>query len=121
MALARSSFPDPLGPWISTVLLLSATAGRSARIFCTFSFLLTMSPLLNLPDNSLRRASMADRSRKVSAPPIIFPFSSRRTAVLMLIGRVSPLEFKISTGRSMISRPVSTVFFKAQAVWQMLA
>ena len=41
-----SSLPVPVSPSMSTVLSLSATCGRMAKIFCMARLRLTMSPTL---------------------------------------------------------------------------
>ena len=87
MARARSSLPEPLGPWMSTVLLLSAMLGSKLRIFWMCFILTDNIPHRVFLESSRRSVSMAERSRKVSAPPIIFPPRSRRTAALMLMGQ----------------------------------
>jgi hypothetical protein len=120
MARAKSSFPDPLGPWISTVLSLSAISGRMAKMACIRWFWLIMSWKEAFWVSSFLRASMGDRSRKVSTPPMISPFSFLRTAVLIVVGISRPSLVKILTDRLTITSRVFIVSFKAHRVWQIL-
>lgn len=85
-ALASSSLPVPVSPSMSTVLSLSATWGRMAKIFFIALLRLTMSPTVKLPLNSRRNSSTRLWSRKVSTPPRILPSSSFSGEVETVIG-----------------------------------
>lgn len=90
IALAISSFPVPVGPSIRTGLSLSAISGRKERISLILSCLPTISLLVKERFTCVLSSSISERSLKVSTPPMMFPSSFHRMAVLMLMGFLSP-------------------------------
>ena len=115
MARASSSFPEPLGPSMRTVLSLTAMSGSSEKIFWKASLLPMMSSKVYWLWISLRSCSRVERSRNVSTAPRSVPFSALRTALLALMGRDRACWVRIRAGRSMTSLPVSNVSRMGQA------
>jgi len=87
------------------VLGLAASAGRTSNTRCIRGLRLLKSPTRNFPSSSWRSASISDRSRNVSAPPVMRPSASLRTAVEMLIGTRSPPAVMMYPDFPMIGLP----------------
>ncbi|OPZ89153.1 MAG: hypothetical protein BWY73_01557 [candidate division TA06 bacterium ADurb.Bin417] len=102
------------------MLGLAAIAGSTSNILCMRGLRLVRLPTWAFPSSSRRRASTSLRSRKVSAPPIVRPRLSLRTAVETLIGMRLPSAFMMYPDFPMIGLPVFRVFWSAQLASHML-
>ena len=80
-----------------------------------------ISPSVYFSESSFLSSSIAERSLKVSTPPMICPRSSFNTAVLMLMGTFCPPFFRMVAGRLMISFFVLRVSLRAHRDWQISA
>ncbi len=120
MARANSSLPVPDSPSTSTGASLAATCGRmpSRRIMAALR--VTMSSTVCCPSSCLRIRCRADRSRKVSTPPISLPRRSRRGAPLMLTGTLRPSGRRMNTDRLPSGMSCSMHARSTQAPSQML-